>query len=59
MNKDKMTPEERRMFNVLMNVYNNDLDKTCRVLSTMFGMSPEKWREIVDETTEDREREIP
>ena len=54
-----MTPEERRMFNILMNVYNNDLDKTCRVLSTMFGMSPEKWREIVDETTEDREREVP
>jgi len=51
-----MTPEERRMFNVLMNVY-NDLDKTCRVLSTIFGMSPEKWREIVDETSNEAEGE--
>ena len=51
-----MTPEEKRMFNILMNVYKNDLDKTCRVLSTMFGMSPEKWREIVDETINEEEK---
>jgi hypothetical protein len=41
-----MTEEEKRMFKVLMNVY-KDLDKTCRIMTTMFGKSEEFFKDMV------------